>query len=236
MSRILAALAAIFMFSCAAIAAPPTLDQSRTYVLGGVIANGNALALADKMLAQAHDGTNMPLDLIIASPGGDVITGFLFINVMEAVKAAGTPIRCYVPTIAASMAFQILVHCDERYALDRAFLLFHRVRVSLPQGTPITAPSAREMAHDMALMDQGIYTELVNALGMDEKVIRYNFERETLWVAADLAAATNSFIQVYPAIPGVIEAALAKNIPHMPSAGGNTKSGQIIYIWRGAQR
>ena len=242
MSRILAALAAIFMSACATTATargdgPPVLDATRTLVLEGVIANGNALQLAEPMLKLAKDGTGDPIDLVISSPGGDVLTGFLFIGIMDAARATGTKLRCFVPTIAASMAFQLLVHCDERYALEHAFLLFHRVRVSLPSGAPLTAPAARQLAYDMERMDKRMFTELQATLGMATNIIRFHFERETLHVAADMAATTEGFIKVYPVIPGLIEAMLDTKLPHMPHTQDNkTNASRIMYIWQGAQR
>lgn len=219
--------------------APPTIDKARTVVLSGVIAGGNALRMTETLLKLSGDKSGKPIDIIISSPGGDVLTGFLFTNVMDSVRASGTKLRCYVPTIAASMAFQFLVHCDERFALERSFLLFHRVRVTLgggfmSPGVPMTAPAARELAYDMELLDRRILAELNETLGMDKELVSYHFERETLHVAADLADITKGFIKVYKSIPGLIEAVLDPKVPHMPTGDLDTRTaGRIIYIYEG---
>ncbi len=207
-----------------------------------MIANGNALHLTDRLMKLSGDKSGKAIDLIISSPGGDVLTGFLFTNVMDANRQSGTKLRCYVPTMAASMAFQFLVHCDERYALDRAFLLFHRVRVTLggglmSPGVPMTAPAARELARDMELLDRRILAELEDTLGMDKQQVSYHFERETFHVAADLADITNGFIKVYTVIPGLLELILDPQVPRMEQQNLNTQtSGEIVYIWEGYKK
>jgi ATP-dependent protease ClpP protease subunit len=56
------------------------------------------------------------LQIILNSPGGSVLTGFQFVVQMKVLQAKGTKITCFVPSIAASMAFHIFLHCDKRMA------------------------------------------------------------------------------------------------------------------------
>lgn len=226
--------------SCAttnAAAGAPTVDVGRSVVIGGVIQNGNIMHIGGQMIDWAKQSKD-PIDLIISSPGGDVVTGFLFINQMEAVKAEGVKIRCFVPTMAASMAFQIFVHCDERYALSKAFLLWHRVRVSLgggllSGGSTVTAPMAKDLYLDMSRLDRLIFTETNNALDMPTHAVRYHFEKETLHVASQLEEADPGFVHTFPAIPGLIDALLKSQSRASDRFGRAVqfKEGQIVYIY-----
>lgn len=199
------------------ILAAPAVRPERAVHISGPIMQGNILKLIGPMNALAKDGSGLPIDLIINSPGGEVITGYRFINMMEAVKATGTKIRCFVPEVAASMAFQILTRCDERYALSRSFLLWHRVRVVLGgfMGTVVTAPVANSLARDLQAVDDLILSECRKALGkdMDDRDIVYHFEQETLHIGENLHKLAPSFITTYPHIPGLLEAMGSPDVP-----------------------
>jgi ATP-dependent protease ClpP protease subunit len=237
--NILALILLTFGCTTAASAAPPTVNATRAVVIAGPIARGNLAPLGNRLLALSTSDPKTPVDVILDSPGGDVVTGYMFVSQLEAVRARGTTVRCFVPTLAASMAFQILVHCDERYTLDYAFLLWHRVRVFGIE-TPITAPLAGELSKELQRMDTLIFRELVGALGDDLDVddISYHFERETLHIGQGLAEIAPGFITSYAAIPGLFEA--LASAPRSQQARGlfgdqaTFRPGQIVYIWSGA--
>lgn len=212
------------------------LDTSkRVAVINTVIMRGNILAQGDAMLKMARESSD-PIHLVVNSPGGDVITGFMFINQMEAVRSKGVRIKCYVPQIAASMAFQILLHCDERTALSKAFLLWHGVRIQMgggfmTQGATVTAGSARQLAADMELLDEVILRELDATLGLSEEDVRYHFSVETLHVAENLHALTPSFLKIADAIPGLLELITTEaGAGDDGTGGGLFREGEIIYI------
>lgn len=184
----------------------PVLDPARTVVIQGAIGRGNVLQLIAPMLKMVSDNPRKPIDMIISSPGGEMLTGFMFLNGMEQVKAEGGRIRCYVPTMAASMAFQILLHCDERYTLDKSFLLWHGVRVS-GLGV-VTEETAADLTHDLHVDNETIVKELLGTLGkyMSEKDIMYHFHKETLHEGYNLARLAPGFIVSYPSIKGLMTA------------------------------
>lgn len=187
-----------------------SVNASRAVVVEGVIGGGNLNSVGRKLLEYAAQSKD-PVDLIINSPGGDVLTGKLFISYMERLRNQGVAIRCFVPQMAASMAFSILTHCDERYALSNSFLLWHRVRASGMES--MTGPQAHELARDLLLLDQEVIDELNATLGMDEEEILYHFNRETLHTATQLAVIAPEFIVVRPAIDGLLEVMLNKKVP-----------------------
>lgn len=233
------ALAAFMGWTTMAGAGPAPVKE-RTVVLNSVVSRGNILALADAMdkLASKSDD---PVDFIVNSPGGDVITGFLFINRMDALRAKGVAIRCWVPEMAASMAFQILLHCDERYALSKSFLLWHRVRISLGGGlfgggTVMTAPLARAMATDLQAFDDIITEELNQKLGMPTADIAFHFENETLHVGSNLQRLAPDFLKTYAVIPGLLELLEAQDVPRVDAGLGDIlgfRPGEIVYMFEG---
>jgi hypothetical protein len=197
--------------------AVPKLDPKRTAVIEGVIRGGNLDDVAVALEKWSRDGSKKPISLIINSPGGAVTTGFLFLNRMRAAKATGTPINCYVPEVAASMAFQILMHCDNRYVLDRSFLLWHRVRV-MGGFTPLTAPLLKYLGLMLQKLDSVITKELVAVLGTDmtRGAIAYHFENESLHTGVDLASLAPSAITSYSSIPKLYELLENEDIPRTP--------------------
>lgn len=213
----------------------PVVNPNRAYVIDGEINNGNIFPIGVALVKRAMAGdTKAPVDLIIASPGGSVVTGFVFINAMSAAQAMGLEIRCFVPTIAASMAFQVLVHCNERYTLDDAFLLWHRARIFYggfgSAVVALTGPELLVQGRDLEKLDAKIFHECYSTLGMDKKLVRYHFENETLHVGSDLAAMAPNFITSYQYIPGLMEALLNMAVPHSSTGDVKYKQGQIIYI------
>jgi ATP-dependent protease ClpP protease subunit len=218
----------------------PAIDPARTVAVVGPIVEGNILPLGNLLLSWATKDPQTPASIILNSPGGEVTTGFMFVNQMEMAKSLGLTINCYVPGMAASMAFTILTHCSNRFALNHAFLLWHRVRVQVggglfSSGEVFTAPIADALARDLARLDALILAETLDAVDMPAYKVRYHFEHETLHVATQLADESPGFITASDNIPGLTAALFNKKIPGPTKKESQDmlKSGQIVYIWKG---
>jgi ATP-dependent protease ClpP protease subunit len=212
----------------------PKLDLKRTMVIDGVIMGGNLGKVQDAMDNFAKSADKSPVHLIINSPGGSVTSGFLFLNHVNAMKAQGIELRCYVPDVAASMAFQILLHCDKRFVLTRSFLLWHRVRVSSGGlfGSPITAPQAKYLAITLQKLDTFIFREVTEAMSeVSRSVLRYHFENETLHLGYDVASMAPRAFQSYDYIPGLFDALKNDKLPRTEQLFffGRANSEEIIY-------
>lgn len=208
------------------------VNPARAVVVAGPIMQGNILPLGDHLLELSAKAPRTPVDIILDSPGGDVITGLLFVNQLEAVKARGTKVRCFVPTLAASMAFQILLHCDERYTLDFGLLLWHGVRIYGYDGA-LTTPVAFEVARQLNQLDQLIITDLRRFTGLDDDTLSFHFVRETLHFGTDLAVLAPQFIRSYAAIPGLLQALASapRSEPPMREDGPEEfKRGEPIHL------
>jgi ATP-dependent protease ClpP protease subunit len=173
------------------------------------------------------------INLIIDSPGGSVYTGFKFIVQMKALQAQGTVIKCYVPGLAASMAFHILLHCDERTVLQESALLWHRARVFIMMGV-VTAPTASELARDLYQIDSHILREVRAGLSQDmsDKEILYHFERETLHIGRDLCNKVPNFCTAKAAVPGLVEAIAKQGMVHtLPVDAKFSGKESMVYIY-----
>jgi len=175
------------------------------------------------------------IKVIIDSPGGSVYTGFKFIVQMKALQARGTVIKCYVPGLAASMAFHILVHCDERNVLQESALLWHRARVFVMMAA-LTAPVSQALARDLQLVDDHILRDVRAALSqdLDDKEIVYHFEHETLHIGRDLCGKASNFCTAHAAIPGLLEVLARKDMVHtLPVEDVNQMFNQenMIYLY-----
>jgi len=122
--------------------------------------------------------------LSINSPGGSVMFGMMIVDSMEQAKLRGFKFHCLVGALAASMAFQILAHCDERYALPNANLLFHSVAVS--GAGRITPDDARYLAEQLSVANERLDADLLKYLPIDAQNYSYHKGRETMWHPAEL--------------------------------------------------
>ncbi len=230
MRSILLMLAAMVSAACTAEASPK-LNRERAAMISGVI-QGTGLTSVGEALDKYASESSKPIDLIINSPGGSIVPGFFFINKMEDLRAQGIKFNCFVPEVAASMAFQILLHlhCDERYVLDRSFLLWHRVRVYVGGmfGAPMTAPQAEYLATSLQAVDDVILSELKDVLGRDLSgaQINYHFENETLHVGQNLGRMAPRAFQSVKQVDGLYEAIQDEKLPR----SGTPRDPEDIYV------
>lgn len=225
-NKLVAVLALIIATACSGL----ELDKTKTIVIDGVIQNGNILPLGKLLVERANAGQD-EVQIIINSPGGEVTTGFLFINMMEAAKQRGLHITCVVPTIAASMAYQILLHCDERHVLNKAFLLWHRARI-MGGGHPMTAPDLLKLGQDLDTLDNQIFSEVEDKMTeVDRPTLRYHFEAETLHMGLAVHKMAPHFITAHTAVTNLFEFLFDQKIPRPErSLFDMFRKGQIIYI------
>lgn len=200
------------------------LNPERTIVLGGVITDGIVGPMTGAMVSLAKTGKE--IDIIISSPGGSVIAGNMLVDRMVQLKGDGVKFRCFVRDLAASMAFQFLLFCDERYATPHAFLLWHPVRI-FAQGV-ITAASASNLTTQLGQADEVALHDLRAHLSMPEEDLVRHFYNETLHQAYNLqqtapgffTKVTNSVSNLYPEKPALDTSSL----------GGLFGYNQIVYI------
>lgn len=190
------------------VACADSFNASNTLIIKGPIAGATMEPIMDRMSELlVVSPAPATLNLIIDSPGGSVYSGFRFIAQMKSLQGKGTKVVCYVPGLAASMAFHILTHCDKRVVLEESALLWHRARVFVMFGV-LTAPAASTVARDLQSIDDHILKDVSETLKRDlsDEDINYHFEHETLHIGQKLCAAAPHFCTAKAYIPGLMEA------------------------------
>jgi len=222
--KFLILLASLFLSTFARAKTEVELVPERTIVLNGVISDNIAGPMLNAMDALAKTGKD--IDIIISSPGGSVIAGSFLVDKMVQLKSEGVHFRCFVRGLAASMAFQLLLFCDERYSTPHSFLLWHPVRI-FAQGV-VTAQLASNLATQLQQADEVALHDLRAHLSMSEADILMHFYNETLHQAHNLLVTapgfftkvTNSVSNLYPEKPALDTSAF----------GGLFGYNQIVYI------
>lgn len=228
------------------VLAGPTVggDGAQRAVIDGVI-SGPSMQPLDAFLGDAITAAakgkakSKTLDIVINSPGGSVVAGFEFLSLMAAAQDSGYNIRCFVYHVAASMAFQILLQCNERYTLDNAFLLWHRARIMMGGmfGSAVTGPQLAVLGRALQDTDAYIYSDLRSKLtGASDSYTRYHFENETLHLGKHLSQHLPDFITTAHSIPGLIPTLADTSVTRTAKQGFFDKfaPGEIIYIWNQA--
>ena len=163
----------------------------------------------NKLISDNDKTTIKELHIILNSPGGSVGTGFQFINKMKALKGRGTKITCFVSGLAASMAFEVLVHCDKRIVLSESNLLWHRARTVFGQ-QPMTGPDLVGIGEELKELDNHILLDLYSSSlskDMSEEKILYHFNRETFHLGSALCSIkAPSFCSSTDYVQGLLEA------------------------------
>lgn len=194
-------------------------DSSKTIVIQGPIVN-NVVGLADDLVKMSSEADTV--DILINSPGGSVFAGFIFINAMEVVRARGTKIRCLVTSMAASMAFQILAHCTDRYALPKALLLWHPVRIS---GTLTLTPQlAQSITANLVRVETKLVNDLRKFLILDDATFYQHYLAETLFTAEEVAALDSNFVKITSDVP------LLNSITNLNLDGGGSADDNMTIV------
>lgn len=192
MKKFLTLICFLFMYAAPAPAADKiVLTPEKTILLSGVINNRMYQPMLETMGKLAATGDT--IDMIISSPGGEVVAGSLLIDYMEQLKLGGTKFRCVVRDVAASMAFQIFLHCNERYATPHAYLLWHPVRIFF-QG-PLTGEQASSLGVQLAIADEVAIHDLRAYMTMPEEDLLWHFNHETLHQAFTLIHSAPGFFK-----------------------------------------
>lgn len=142
----------------------------------------SALDIADAIHSKGIEQGKV--DLFINSPGGVIFFGMQIINAVREVRARGGVVRCVVGTLAASMAFQILAECTERYAFPYSLLLFHRPSGAAKEGS--TAQTFQQHASELQEQEAVLLSVLEASLGMDPDLFRRSLDAEKMWYAYTL--------------------------------------------------
>lgn len=100
-----------------------------TYLTSEVDERSVGVVLKD--IQTFNDSNNLPIYLILDTPGGSVIDGA---NIISAMQTSKNPVIAIDVGIAASMGFMILEHANQRLATPRAILMAHPAGIGMMMG------------------------------------------------------------------------------------------------------
>ena len=205
--------------------AAPSIDKDRVILVEGAITRRTTEAMRQEITEMEKD-TSRPIDMVFDSPGGELLSGYLLVDRMEAARAKGVKIRCFVRGLAASMAFQMLLHCDERFATPHALLLWHPVRIFWMG--PLTAADAVLVAKHLKAANRTVLDDLKKYLtDLSPQDLLWHHRQESLHQAVALQRiAPNFFTYVGNDIGGIHEA----GAPDFEDDRKNMDQRNLIYI------
>jgi len=190
---IVAAIAATgLLLSSGAKAKTFKADPDRTIYITGKIDLG-ILGVASKLVKLSSEN-RLPIYMVINSPGGGVLAGLQVISAMKVANRRGVTIKCFVPVLAASMAFQIFANCNERYVLSQSLLLWHPMKISV-----LGSMDSDELLYQgasMRAMETGMNQKLIEVLQISPALFYYHYRHETMWTAAVLRKVSPNFIKI----------------------------------------
>lgn len=163
---------------------PLTVNGTRVVSVYGPMTGRSMVLFMNNLDVLYERDKEAPIDIILDSPGGDLFYGYLAVDKMESLRRQGIKFRCFVRSFAASMAFQMLLHCDERYAAPHAAILWHPVRVFWMG--PLTAADASVMMTQLNIANQTVLDDLREHLPLPDEQLMWHFEKETLHHAREL--------------------------------------------------
>ena len=205
------------------------LDLDRFVAFKGAVRAQNS-DLAIQAL-KSFQNSSAPVTVYLDSPGGSVYHGLKVIHEMEKMRANGTKFVCLVDSMAASMAFQFLIHCDTRYVFRFSAMLWHPVRIGAVQN--VTPKLAGELYMSLAYIERTLLDQLLKVLPISKGQFYRHYHAETLHYGFSLDKMMPGFVEV---IDGLYNAtALYKAVEERKvvprSIFGFTIQEQIDYIF-----
>ncbi len=148
----------------------------------GLIHMGSGFAFFAQLIQQKE--IKGPQLILINSEGGEMLAGKSIIDQIEKMKGEGTEVTCLVIHEASSMAFNILTHCNKRFADKKALLLFHVI-----SGTPWMRPTPknlRDWADELERDDMPFREANAKALKMSYDTYDWHADHDSKWSAKTL--------------------------------------------------
>lgn len=160
------------------------LKTDKVVHIAGVITVDSMIQFGAEMIQVAE--LPGPLVIVINSVGGRVDAGAGMLRMMYMAHTTGVKLVCVVPGVAASMAFNIMSFCDERYAVQDAQMVVHKVESRLDPTIRSTAKNLRKWADQIDIVDEP--WRQANTKAMHLTITQYDryADVETIFTAAQL--------------------------------------------------
>jgi ATP-dependent protease ClpP protease subunit len=157
--------------------------MSEIYIFGDIGYHPNT---AENLVPQINAG-NDTLEIHISSGGGSVIDGLAIYSAIRAQVANGRTVRCYIDSIAASMASLIAIAAPETMMASNGLFMIHSPS-DVAFGTPEQIRSHADMLEKMRGQLFGSYADRAG-ISVDELNAQLAAAGGELWLTADEALA-----------------------------------------------
>jgi ATP-dependent protease ClpP protease subunit len=175
------------------------VDSSRLVTIRDTISLG-VIETSANHIEQLSAKSKKPLFIFLNSPGGSVMAGSSVIDAVLLAQKRDVKVVCFSSVIAASMAFNIMAYCNERYALANTKLLFHPVSLS---GRGMRLAELLVSVESMVTEERKMMHYLRSTLGLSWKDFHRHYFAETMWTGQGLNDYAPNFIQIVDDIKGV---------------------------------
>lgn len=175
------------------------VNQNRLVEVIGVV-NMSIIEGPAKRVEELSRDSSDPIYILLNSPGGSVTAGTSMIDAVKIAKHRGAEVVCFSGVLAASMAFNIMAHCDRRYAFENTKLLFHPVSLS---GRGMRLAELIISAESMAKEEKRMMNFLRAKLGLSWKDFHRHYFAETLWTGQGLESYAPDFLEILSDVRGV---------------------------------
>jgi ATP-dependent protease ClpP protease subunit len=174
------------------------VDSSRTLSISGQIIDLNE---EYSQLASFANESKEPIYILIDSPGGSVLAGIKFIQMMDRLKSEGIEIHCSVYGMAASMAMHIFGNCSHRYAFETSLLLWHPAYIFL-RGHPVTEKEAKRLGTQLKFLTEILEKRLRKELALPDEVYDDYYYNEYFVSGGHLNSISPKFMKLIDNVKG----------------------------------
>lgn len=169
-----------------------SVEYARTIKISGPISD---LEMEKDKLLEYANKSSEPVYIIIDSPGGSVLAGLRFVQIMDRAKAKGVDIRCIVEGMAASMAMHIFGNCSTRYAFETSLLLWHPAYMYI-RGAPVTQQEAERIKKQLHLITALLEERLKKELNLPLEVYEEYYYNEYFVAGHILKSMSPNFMTI----------------------------------------
>lgn len=195
------------------------LNPERTLYLIGAV--DQKVVTLVQLLTDMRMKSREPIALVINSPGGSVTAGYFLIAAMDEARASGVQIDCVVGNMAASMAFNILMHCSRGYMFSHSLLLWHPPRIAVMAA--LSAKDTEQLTTALLRIDASTSPIIQDKLGINKAFFYQHYYAETLWLGKELNQNIHTnYLRIVDSVEGL--PVFVFSSPYQSSDSGQEKS------------
>lgn len=130
---------------------------------------------------------DMPVLIVLNSPGGDVAHGFAIFDFITAFATAGREVNILGLGDVASMATAIMQAGTRRYSFPNTQFLVHQIRQTLPFFKQEEVNEGRERQQEMDRINDIVMKMIADRVGIGLNEIKKLSEKKDFWLDAQSA-------------------------------------------------